>query len=156
VNCWYQAHCAWNVYVKDGLVWREEQVAEYPQTNSEVPDPNPRGCQKGACFSERMYDPGRVRYPLKRVGERGAGKWKRMTWEEILPEIADKMLDTITQEGSDRVVWDVGPLYTEGTMTAAHQRHLTLLDSTHLDQNSEIGDAHRGVAETFGKICFER
>jgi len=41
-------------------------------------------------------------------------------------------------------------------MTAAHQRHVTLLDSTSLDQNSEIGDAHRGVAETFGKIAFER
>src|ERR1041385_4807795 len=25
VNCWYQSHCAWNVYVKDGMVWREEQ-----------------------------------------------------------------------------------------------------------------------------------
>lgn len=156
VNCWYQAHCAWNVYVKDGLVWREEQVADYPQTNPDVPDPNPRGCQKGACFSERMYDPSRVRHPLKRVGERGSGKWKRMSWDEILSEIADKMLDAITQHGSDRIVWDVGPLYTEGTMTAAHQRHLLLLDSTHLDQNSEIGDAHRGVAETFGKIGFER
>ncbi len=31
VNCWYQAHCAWNVYVKDGIVWREEQAADYPQ-----------------------------------------------------------------------------------------------------------------------------
>ena len=39
VNCWYQAHCSWNVYVKDGVVWREEQVADYPQTNAEVPDP---------------------------------------------------------------------------------------------------------------------
>ncbi|MDX1648771.1 MAG: twin-arginine translocation signal domain-containing protein [Myxococcota bacterium] len=28
VNCWYQSHCAWNVYVKDGLVWREEQAAD--------------------------------------------------------------------------------------------------------------------------------
>ena len=156
VNCWYQAHCAWNVYVKDGLVWREEQVAEYPQTNAEVPDPNPRGCQKGACFSERMYDAGRVRYPLRRVGERGSGKWKRVTWDEALTDIADTMLDTITEHGSDRIVWDCGPLYTEGTMTAAHQRHITLLDSTSLDMNSEIGDAHRGVAETFGKIGFER
>jgi nitrate reductase alpha subunit len=156
VNCWYQAHCAWNVYVKDGLVWREEQVADYPQTNANVPDPNPRGCQKGACFSERMYDAARVRHPLKRVGERGEGKWKRMSWDEVLAEIADKMLDTITREGSDRIVWDIGPLYTEGTMTAAHQRHLVLLDSTGLDMNSEIGDAHRGVAETFGKITFER
>ncbi|MCP5042451.1 MAG: molybdopterin-dependent oxidoreductase [bacterium] len=156
VNCWYQAHCAWNVYVKDGLVWREEQVAEYPQTNAEVPDPNPRGCQKGACFSERMYDPARVRYPLKRVGERGSGNWKRVSWDEALSDIADKMLDTITEEGSDRIVWDCGPLYTEGTMTAAHQRHITLLDSTSLDMNTEIGDGHRGVAETFGKIGFER
>ncbi|MBW2267133.1 MAG: molybdopterin-dependent oxidoreductase [Deltaproteobacteria bacterium] len=156
VNCWYQAHCAWNVYVKDGLVWREEQVAEYPQTNAEVPDPNPRGCQKGACFSERMYDPARVRYPMKRVGERGSGRWRRVSWDEALSDIADKMLDTITEHGSDRIVWDIGPLYTEGTMSAAHQRHIMLLDSTSLDQNSEIGDAHRGVAETFGKIGFER
>jgi len=156
VNCWYQAHCSWNVYVKDGLVWREEQVADYPQTNADVPDPNPRGCQKGACFSERMYDPSRIRYPMKRVGERGSGKWKRLSWDEALGEIGNTMLDTITQHGSDRIVWDVGPLYTEGTMTAGHQRHVVLLDSTSLDMNSEIGDAHRGVAETFGKIGFER
>ena len=84
VNCWYQAHCAWNVYVKDGMVWREEQVADYPQIRPDVPDFNPRGCQKGACFSERMYDPARVRYPLKRAGERGSGKWKRISWEQAL------------------------------------------------------------------------
>ncbi|MBW2295709.1 MAG: nitrate reductase, partial [Deltaproteobacteria bacterium] len=53
VNCWYQAHCAWNVYIKDGMVWREEQAADYPQIRPDVPDFNPRGCQKGACFSER-------------------------------------------------------------------------------------------------------
>jgi len=156
VNCWYQAHCCWNVYVKDGMVWREEQAAEYPQTNPDVPDPNPRGCQKGACFSERMYDSSRVRHPLKRVGERGSGRWQRISWDQALSELADQMLDTITRDGSDRIVWDVGPLYTEGTMTAAHQRHVTLLDSTSLDMNTEIGDGHRGVAETFGKIAFER
>jgi len=53
VNCWYQGHCNWNVYVKDGVVFREEQVATYPQTNPDVPDFNPRGCQKGACYSQR-------------------------------------------------------------------------------------------------------
>jgi anaerobic selenocysteine-containing dehydrogenase len=34
LNCWYQAHCSWDIYVKDGLVYREEQAAEYPQVNS--------------------------------------------------------------------------------------------------------------------------
>ncbi|MCP5056384.1 MAG: molybdopterin-dependent oxidoreductase [bacterium] len=156
VNCWYQAHCAWNVYVKEGMVWREEQVADYPQTNASVPDPNPRGCQKGACFSERMYDPGRVRHPLKRVGPRGSGRWKRISWEQATDEVADAMLDTIEQDGSDRVIWELGPLYTEGTMTAGHQRLSVLMDSTNLDMNTEIGDGHRGAAETFGKISFER
>jgi DMSO reductase family type II enzyme molybdopterin subunit len=156
VNCWYQAHCAWNVYVREGMVWREEQVADYPQTNEHVPDPNPRGCQKGACFSERMYDPGRVKYPLKRVGPRGSGRWKRISWDEAIGEVADAMLDTIEQDGSDRVIWELGPLYTEGTMTAGHQRLSVLMDSTNLDMNTEIGDGHRGAAETFGKISFER
>ncbi len=49
LNCWYQRNCAYNVYVKDGTVAFEEPAAEYPQTNSSVPDFNPRGCQKGAC-----------------------------------------------------------------------------------------------------------
>ena len=156
VNCWYQAHCAWNVYVKDGMVWREEQVADYPQINPNLPDPNPRGCQKGGCFSERMYDPSRVRHPLKRAGERGDGRWKRVSWDEALLEIADSVLDTLRDEGSDRVIWELGPLYTVGTMSAAHQRLAVLLDSTSLDMNNEIGDGHPGAAETFGKIVFER
>ena len=156
VNCWYQAHCAWNVYVKDGVVWREEQVAAYPQVRDDVPDFNPRGCQKGACYSERMYDPARLRYPMKRAGERGSGKWQRISWDEALTGIADSVLDTITKEGSDRVIWELGPLYTMGTFGAAHQRLSFLLDCTSLDMNTEIGDGHRGVGETFGKIVFER
>jgi DMSO reductase family type II enzyme molybdopterin subunit len=142
--------------VKDGVVWREEQVADYPQTNPDVPDFNPRGCQKGGCFSERMYDATRVRHPLKRVGPRGSGKWQRISWDQATGEIADALLDTVTKHGSDRVIWDLGPLYTFGTMSAAHQRFAFLMDSTSLDMNSEIGDGHRGTAETFGKIVFER
>ena len=71
-------HCAWDVYVKDGLVFREEQAGEYPKVNDELPDYNPRGCQKGGCYSQRMYDPTRVTHPLRRVGERGSGKWERV------------------------------------------------------------------------------
>lgn len=156
VNCWYQAHCAWNVYVKDGIVWREEQAADYPQIRPDVPDFNPRGCQKGACFSERMYDPARVKWPLKRVGERGSGRWERVSWDQALSEIADSMIDTIVEEGTDRVIWDLGPGISLGTQTAGQARLRVLLDSTSLDMNTEIGDGHRGAAETFGKIVFER
>ena len=75
VNCWYQNNCAWDVYVKDGIVFREEQAGEYPQINSKLPDQNPRGCQKGCHMSRRLYDPSRLLYPLRRVGPRGGGRW---------------------------------------------------------------------------------
>jgi DMSO reductase family type II enzyme molybdopterin subunit len=103
-----------------------------------------------------MYDPARVQYPLKRVGERGSGKWKRISWDEALDEIADSMLTTIVEEGSDRVIWDDGPGISLGAQTAGAARLRALIDSTTLDMNTEIGDGHRGTAETFGKIVFER
>ncbi len=156
VNCWYQAHCAWDVYVKDGMVWREEQAADYPAVRSDTPDFNPRGCQKGACYSARMYDPARVKYPLKRVGERGSGKWERISWEQALNEVADLMIDTIKDEGTDRIVWSNGPLYTFGPHAAGQMRLAMLLDSGTLDMNCEIGDGHPGAAVTFGKIVAER
>ena len=156
VNCWYQAHCAWNVYVKDGLVWREEQAADYPAIRADVPDFNPRGCQKGACYSARMYDAARVKYPMKRVGERGSGQWQRISWDQALSEIADLLIDTVTTEGSDRVIWSLGPLFTFGTFAAGQMRLSHLLDSCSLDMNTEIGDGHPGAAVTFGKIVAER
>jgi steroid C-25 hydroxylase alpha subunit len=156
VNCWYQAHCAWNVYLKDGIVWREEQVGDYPQIKAGFPDFNPRGCQKGACYSHRMYDASRLKWPLKRVGERGEGKWQRISWEQALTEIADVVVDTTEKEGADKVVWSLGPLLTLGTMAAGVCRLGVLMDNVLLDMNTEIGDGHRGAAETFGKIVAER
>ncbi|MFQ5417217.1 MAG: twin-arginine translocation signal domain-containing protein, partial [Myxococcota bacterium] len=41
------AACSWNVFVKDGIAWREEQNAIYEPPRADVPDGNPRGCQKG-------------------------------------------------------------------------------------------------------------
>ncbi len=56
-------------------------------------DPNSQGaiCGKGAAGPSILYDPYRVLYPLRRVGKRGEGKWKRITWEEAYSEIADRL-----------------------------------------------------------------
>ena len=107
VNCWYQRGCNWNVYVKDGVVWREEQAGIYEPIDPKIPDYNPRGCQKGACYSERMYDESRLRHPLKRVGARGKGGWKRVSWDEALTDIADKVIDVmVSSDGPGSIVWD--------------------------------------------------
>jgi len=154
VNCAFQRGCAWNVYVKDGVVWREEQVANYEQTNSEVPDFNPRGCQKGACYSERMYDASRLTYPLKRVGPRGGGRWKRISWEQALREVADASTDALLEDGPGSIVWDMGSAVTNGCHGLGLTRTVSVLDTPMLETNSEIGDHYPGATTTTGKICF--
>ncbi|MBW2398636.1 MAG: molybdopterin-dependent oxidoreductase [Deltaproteobacteria bacterium] len=154
VNCAYQRGCAWNVYVKDGIVWREEQVADYPQTNSEVPDFNPRGCQKGACYSDRMHDASRLLYPMKRVGERGAGEWKRISWEEGLRDIADAAIDALVEEGPGSIIWDMGSAVTNGCHGLGLTRTVSALDTPMLETNTEIGDHYPGATATTGKICY--
>ena len=102
------AACSLDLYVKDGIVWREEQNAIYAQTNATVPDFNPRGCQKGACYSDLMYDASRVKYPMRRVGERGSGLWERISWDEALGQIADKIIDVCLEDGPESIVYDNG------------------------------------------------
>lgn len=39
----------------------------------------------------RVYNPDRLKYPMKRIGKRGEGKFKRISWDEALTEIADAL-----------------------------------------------------------------
>lgn len=46
-------------------------------------------CGKGSATFEPVYDPYRILFPLKRVGERGQGKWKPITWDEMIKETVE-------------------------------------------------------------------
>jgi thiosulfate reductase/polysulfide reductase chain A len=59
--------------------------------NPEHPNSRGRMCAKGQAGLNLVYDPDRVLYPMRRVGPRGEGKWKRISWEEAYNEIADRM-----------------------------------------------------------------
>ncbi len=56
-------------------------------------DPNSRGSvrAKGVAGPSLLYDPYRLLYPLKRVGPRGGGQWKRISWDEAYNEIAEHL-----------------------------------------------------------------
>ncbi len=156
VNCWYQRNCAWTVFVKDGVVLREEQAGVYPAVAAEIPDFNPRGCQKGACYSALMYAPDRLRYPLRRVGRRGSGQWKRVSWDEALSEVADKLLDAVTEAGPDSVVLEPGGSLASATWRVAVERLVKMLDGLELDTNTELDDGQAGAAVTFGTPVSSR
>jgi DMSO reductase family type II enzyme molybdopterin subunit len=153
VDC-YPGNCSWRVYTRDGIVWREEQSAKYPIVDATGPDWNPRGCQKGCSYSNNMYNPDRIKYPMKRAGERGEGKWKRITWDEAYTLIADAMLDAIENYGPETIIHEPGPGNAGFLNILPGGRIIGAIGGTSLDLNSTIGDFNKGVYETFGKFQF--
>lgn len=88
VNC--TGGCSWKIHVKNGLVAFEMQQTDYPRTRPDMPNHEPRGCQRGASFSWYLYSPHRVKYPLIRGrllelyrAERASGKDPVQAWEAI-------------------------------------------------------------------------
>jgi DMSO reductase family type II enzyme molybdopterin subunit len=148
VNC--VSSCAWNLYVRDGVVWREEQAAPYVASNASVPDFNPRGCNKGACASDLLTGPSRIRYPLRRVGPRGAGRWKRISWDEALGEIARVTVDELVRRGGETVLLELGPNVDFGANTAAALRFFRQIGAPIIDSMAQIGDLAVGGTITLG------
>ncbi len=83
VDC-YPGGCPLRVYVRDGKIVREEQSGTLAVVQAGVPDMNPMGCNKGACWGYLHTAPDRVTRPLKRVGERGEGKFEPVSRDEAL------------------------------------------------------------------------
>lgn len=152
-NCSYSMACNMNLYVKDGVVIREEQVGNYPAPNAPgVPDYNPKGCQKGVCYADRMYDAARLKYPLKRIGVRGEGKWQRISWDQALTEIADTMIDVLAQDGNDSIL-RLGSSSFGGSSQSLEAMNFAL-GIPISSGGPEIGDEHPGAALSTGKSLF--
>jgi dimethylsulfide dehydrogenase subunit alpha/complex iron-sulfur molybdoenzyme family reductase subunit alpha len=148
VNC--KGNCAWQTFEKDGRIIREEQVAGYPQISPEIPDANPRGCNKGALHSQSLYDGDRLLYPMKRVGARGQGKWKRISWDEALREIAEKIVDMVSKGEFDNLMVYAGTGILSPVMRGASLRLGSLLGATRFNVASAIGDMFPGATTTYG------
>lgn len=76
--------CGITGWVKDGRIIK---------VDGNPNDPNSRGklCARGQAALNHQYHPERLLYPIRRVGKRGEGKWKRISWEEAYAEIAERM-----------------------------------------------------------------
>jgi nitrate reductase alpha subunit len=113
VNC--TGGCSWKIFVKNGLVSFEMQQTDYPRTRDDMPNHEPRGCQRGASFSWYLYSPHRVKYPLIRGrllelyrAERKAGKEPVEAWAAIQSDPAKRKKYTAVRGlgGFVRTSWD--------------------------------------------------
>ena len=72
--------CIHLVTVEDGKVTKVRPDPEGPLNQGHA-------CTKGVTIIEQMYHPDRLLHPLKRIGERGSGRWEQISWDEAIGTI---------------------------------------------------------------------
>lgn len=88
-------------HVKKGMIVKIEGNPTNPYSKGTV-------CSKGISIPQVVHHPDRLKYPLKRVGARGEGKWRRISWEAALDIIANKFLEIKAKYGAHTIFHAMG------------------------------------------------
>jgi anaerobic selenocysteine-containing dehydrogenase len=100
------ARCRIAVHVEDGELKGLEEDRTYPLWDRIYPPT--RGCARLLGAREMLNHPDRVDFPLKRVGERGEGRWKRISWDDALDEIGGKLNEIRGLYGPESLAFTTG------------------------------------------------
>jgi anaerobic selenocysteine-containing dehydrogenase len=93
-GCWLQAGVL--ATVENGKVVKLSGEPEHPVNQGWI-------CERSKAFIEHLYHEDRLNYPLKRTGQRGEGKWEKISWEKALDEVSEKLGQIKTESGAEAV-----------------------------------------------------
>ncbi|MBN2895106.1 MAG: molybdopterin-dependent oxidoreductase [Campylobacterales bacterium] len=87
--------CAALARVENGVVTKLDPNPLFPKSKNML-------CPRGNAAISALYDPDRLKYPMIRIGERGEGKFQRVTWDEAYNYIMQKTLKILDEEQDNR------------------------------------------------------
>jgi len=108
--------------IEDGRAIKVEGDAEHPISRGRL-------CARGRLLVDHLYHPSRLNYPLKRVGARGANEWQRLSWDQALDEVAERLASLRDHYGAETLS------FTHGTHRTYHwdgRRFFNLFGSPNL------------------------
>ncbi|MEG1197068.1 MAG: molybdopterin-dependent oxidoreductase [Raoultibacter sp.] len=108
-NCHFCGYlCAFNATVEHGRIQSiAPDTTRYPYDEATT-----RRCRRWAMNLDVLEAPDRINYPLRRRGARGAGQWERITWDEALEDISEKLHTLIAQYGPETLASAIGGPHT--------------------------------------------
>jgi anaerobic selenocysteine-containing dehydrogenase len=122
--------CAMLVTVEHGRAVDIRGASDHPPTGGTL-------CTKVARYLERTYSPDRLRYPMRRVGAKGEGRFKRISWDEALDEIAARFKAIATSADGPQAILPYSYAGTMGLLQGSsmdrrffHRLGASLLDRT--------------------------
>ncbi|MDP2016489.1 molybdopterin-dependent oxidoreductase [Hydrogenophaga sp.] len=135
--------CALVTTVENGVAVRVQGNAEHRHTDGAL-------CTKVSRYTERTYHPERLLHPLKRIGPKGSGQFERVSWDEALKAIADR-LKTIAAQDPQAIV----PYSYAGTMGQVQgegmaARFFHRLGASHLDRTICASAGGEALVQTLG------
>ena len=89
--------CGWTVTVVDGVATRLRGRVDHPYSAGEL-------CPKVNRFLDRVYSPDRVLHPLRRVGPKGSGAFERVSWDDALATVAERLHGVIAAHGPEAIL----------------------------------------------------
>ncbi len=118
--------CSWVVTVKDGEAVRMRGNPEHPVTRGAL-------CVKVNRYLEQTRATDRILHPMRRVGRKGEGRFERISWDEALGEIAERLEEVTTTYGG-QAIWPfhgTGSLgYVQGMEGFAGRRFFNMLGAS--------------------------
>ena len=138
--------CPLSLYVEDGRIVKIEA--------RDVGFPAIKPCLRGLLYHYRVYAPDRLQYPMKRTGERGEGKFTRISWDEALGEVAEQLTRVRDTYGPAAILnfsWSgaEGRLHCNGTLT----RFLNLVGGqTRMWGGASFQGGFFGSLATYGRL----
>ena len=133
--------CSLLISKRDGKIVKVEGDPQHPVTQGNI-------CNKVRNMPARIYDENRLKYPLKRVGAKGEGKFTRISWEEAIETISEQWKKLIQSDGPESILpysfyGNMGRLSAEGM----DRRFFNRLGSSQLDRT--ICSAASGVGYNY-------
>ncbi|MFA0085786.1 dimethyl sulfoxide reductase subunit A [Vibrio sp. 10N.286.49.C2] len=155
VNC--GSRCPLRMHVSDGEIkWVDaDNTGTDNYANKDV---QVRACLRGRSMRRRVYNPDRLKYPMKRVGKRGEGKFKRISWDEAYSEIANSITSIKEEYGNEAFYLNYGTGTLGGTVTKSWPPGSTLiarlmnLTGGYLNHYGDYSTAQiaKGLSYTYG------
>jgi anaerobic selenocysteine-containing dehydrogenase len=119
-TCWEcSVNCGALATVRDGKVVEVAPNRDQPYSKGNF-------CLKGIRGGPGLtYHPDRLLYPMRRAGPRGSGRWQRISWDEALDEMADRLADVRRTHGPEAIVGATsGANFSRSLMTALMMRSI--------------------------------
>jgi formate dehydrogenase major subunit len=132
--------CGTYAEVQEGIWTRQEPAFDHPVSRG-------AHCAKGASLRQHGHSSRRLKYPMKLVG----GEWQRLSWDEAIEEIGDRVLALRDEYGPDSVYW-LGSAKFNNEQAYFLRKFASLWGTNNTDHQARIchSTTVAGVANTWG------